>query len=113
MKQTEYLARIREFLHDPEGKIWTNEELSDMLASAADTYCEDTGIFRGNFNFLVDASGVFQLPPAYLALVAAWNDNGTVITQTESAGYDVITSDEYAAVIERYGAEVALLDALP
>lgn len=76
METAELIHRIREYLHDPEGKIWEDSELSEMLDRAAECYSADTGIFRGNFNIMVDSEGVCKLPKNYLSFVAGWNGKG-------------------------------------
>lgn len=79
MTEKEYLLRIREYLHDPGGKIWSDDELSKMLVQAAETYSKDTGIFRGKFHFMVNSDGVCMVPKNFLALVAGWNSLGSHI----------------------------------
>jgi len=79
MTEQEYLLRIREYLHDPEGKIWDDDELTKMLVQAAETYSKDTGIFRGRLLFMVNSDGVCMVPKNFLALVAGWNSLGSHI----------------------------------
>lgn len=79
MIEQDYLFRIREYLHDPEGKNWNDEELRTMLHQAADTYSRDTGIFRGIFHFMVNKDGVCKLPKNFISFVAGWNALGNHI----------------------------------
>ena len=76
MKTAELIRRIREYLHDPEGKIWNDAELADMIDRAAENYSADTGIFRGHFNFVVDADGGCSLPKNYIGFVSGWTEKG-------------------------------------
>ena len=76
MKISELIYRIREYLHDPDGKIWDDSELAEMIDRAAENYSSDTGIFRGHFNFVVDSDGGCNLPKNYIGFVAGWNDKG-------------------------------------
>lgn len=76
MNRRELIRRIREYLHDPEGKIWDNAELERMLDRAAESYSADTGIYRVPIKILVDEDGGCELPEKYLGLVALWNGSG-------------------------------------
>ena len=76
MERAELKMRIREYLHDPEGKIWGDPELEEMLEAAARSYCLDTEIFRGVFNLDVNAEGVCKVPKDYLGFLAGWNEKG-------------------------------------
>lgn len=90
MTEKEYLLRIREYLHDPEGKIWNDDELTKMLVQSAKTYSKDTGIFRGRFSIMVNSEGSFRLPKDFVAFVAGWNPNGkhiNAIPVTEVSRY--------------------------
>ena len=64
---------MREYLHDPDGKVWDEKELTDFLNDAAGQYCRDTGSFRATISIQVDANGVMKAPNDYLEWVAGWN----------------------------------------
>ena len=82
MTRTEYLRRIREYLHDPEGKVWSTSELAEMLSAAARAYSADTGIYRASFPLAADADGVCELPANYISFLAGWNKKGEPIEPT-------------------------------
>ncbi len=91
MEVPEYLKRMREYLHDPDGKVWDEKELIDFLNDAAIQYCRDTGSFRSTANILVDSSGMVRMPKVYLEWVAGWNNLDQKI---EAVSLDVV-SDWY------------------
>jgi len=76
MQKDEYIKIIRGFLHDPQGKVFDNDELETMLKTAADTYCKDTALYRGVFSLYVDSEAVGKLPDDYIEFVAGWNGDG-------------------------------------
>ena len=76
MKIPELKRRIREYLHDPEGKIWDDDELAGRIERAAENYSSDTGMFRGHSLFVVDEDGGWSLPKNYISFVAGWNEKG-------------------------------------
>lgn len=86
MKIDKYLERMREFLHDPEGKVWSDDELKDFLNDAAIQYCRDTGSFRSTASIQVDSTGVMKVPADYLEWVAGWN---TLDQKIEAVKMDV------------------------
>ena len=95
MTEENYLKTIRAFLHDPDGQVFGDSELLKMLDTAAKTYCKDTALYRGNFPFFVNESGIGKLPDDFIEFLAGWNDEGFHIetTSTESL------NDEYTNYI--------------
>ena len=79
MKKSQLIEKIRVFLRDTNGKIWSDQELSSFFDNAADAYSADTECFRSQFFFCVNADGICKLPENYLKFLAAWNDNGQKI----------------------------------
>ena len=75
MKQNDLIKLLREYLHDPEGKVWSDTELVELLERAARDYSFDTQSFRTVYRPLVAADGRIKFPPAFAAVLAAWNDN--------------------------------------
>lgn len=73
MKLETYLKKIRQHLYDPDGKVWTDDELERMLEEAGRTFCADTGMYRGRISLLADSSGRVRMPRNYISLVAGWN----------------------------------------
>lgn len=73
MTRSEYLAKIRQYLYDPDGKVWTDDELDRMLDEAVRTFCSDTGMYRGRISLFADTSGRVRMPRNYISLVAGWN----------------------------------------
>ena len=73
MTRSEYLAKIRLYLYDPDGKVWTDAELLQMLDEAVRSFCADSGIYRGRISILTDADGRVKMPGDYISLVAGWN----------------------------------------
>ncbi len=92
MHTEEYINLIRVFLHDPEGKVFDDAELTNMLETAAQTYCKDTALYRGTFSFLVDENGACEAPKDYIEFIAGWNEDGRHI--------EAISTDELR---EQYG----------
>lgn len=92
MQLDEYIEIIRAFLHDPEGKVFDDAELTDMLETAAKTYCKDTALYRGFFSFLVAENGACKTPEDYIEFVAGWNQDGRHV--------EAISTDELR---EQYG----------
>ena len=92
MQTAEYIKLIRAFLHDPDGKVFDDDELTGMLNTAAEAYCKDTGLYRGTFSFLVNEDGTGKAPDDYIEFVAGWNQEGRHI--------EMISSDELR---EQYG----------
>lgn len=92
MQTGEYIKIIRAFLHDPDGKVFDDAELTDMLETAAREYCKDTALYRGTFSFIVDENGACKVPDDYLEFVAGWNEDGRHI--------EAISTDELR---EQYG----------
>ena len=92
MQTSEYIELIRAFLHDPEGKVFDDAELTNMLEDAAHEYCKDTALYRGTFSFLVDENGTCKAPEDYLEFVAGWNQDGRHV--------EAISTDELR---EQYG----------
>ena len=82
MRRSEYISRIREYLHDPDGKVWSDAELSDMISAAARAYSADTGIYRASSPLAADDDGVCALPENYISFVAGWNRNGEPVEPT-------------------------------
>ena len=73
MTISEYLSRIRRYLYDPEGDVWSDDELLLLLDEAVRCFCADTGLYRGNVTILTDCSGRAKMPRNYISLVACWN----------------------------------------
>jgi hypothetical protein len=97
MDKDEYLLRTRECLHDPEGKIWSDDELAGMLHRAAEAYSRDSGMYRGRFRFMTSHDGSFRLPDDFVSFVAAWNSKGF---QISAIGTDELSRfyGDYSAV---------------
>lgn len=73
MTRSEYLAKIRLYLYDPKGKVWTDEELHPMLDEAVRCFCADTMLYRGRITILTDECGRVKMPENYIGLAASWN----------------------------------------
>ena len=95
MTEENYLKTIRAFLHDPDGEVFNDSELLNMLDTAAKTYCKDTALYRGSFSFFVNDSGVGKLPDDYIEFVASWNGEGFHVEMVSSDDMN----DEYGSYL--------------
>lgn len=111
MKRAEYLKVIREHLHDPEGKVWSDEELDRLLDAAAEAYSSDTRMFRAAAKiFPTESEFERNTPENHLAFYAGWNGRGMPLKLTterelmaEDAEYGVRRSDCEEYVYEPRG----------
>ena len=78
MTTEELIARSRLYLNDKDGKIFTDDELKKFIEQSAKEYCEDTEIFRDEFDF-VKKDGEYKYPSDYIHFVIGWNKDGKEI----------------------------------
>ena len=103
MKLSEYLAKIRLYLYDPDGKVWTDDELLAMIDEAARCFCADTGLYRGCVSILTDDCGRVKMPGNYIRLLAGWNPEYRMktisVTALQAERPDYITAEDMADYI--------------
>lgn len=80
MTISEYLSRIRRYLYDPEGEVWSDDELLLLLDEAVRCFCADTGLYRGCISILTDNCGRVKMPRNYISLIAGWNPERSMKT---------------------------------
>lgn len=67
-----YIRKVRMYLNDPKGKIFSESEIREMLGKAAEQYSADSEIYRSGFYLCSDRSGRCRLPSDYIRLLAGW-----------------------------------------
>jgi hypothetical protein len=80
MNKAGYLKKMRLFLADPDGKIWSDTELYTLIDEALKQYCIDAGVFTGSFDLCPDSNGVYHYPDDFGKFLTGWNVQGDEIT---------------------------------
>lgn len=84
MNKEEYINKLRMYLADPQGVIWSDTELSAIIDDAFKQYCIDSGMFVGRFDFFPDKNGQYTYPEDYASFVIGWNKKGEEIKAADS-----------------------------
>jgi hypothetical protein len=79
-----FAEKLKMYLADPYGKIWSEDEIYKLLDEALKQYCIDSGLFVGRFDFCPDENGIYHYPDDYAGFMIGWNNDGQEITQSSS-----------------------------
>lgn len=105
MELAELKNIVRRYLLDPDGKVWNDDELEQMIRRAARRYSEDAACFHGFFDFVPEADGSYVYPEDFISFLVGWNKDGR----------DVFAGAEYEVPgweMERPGAPRIIYDDL-
>lgn len=72
------------FLADPQGKMWREIEIQQLLENAAKQYSIDSCAYIGKFDLMPDAEGNYIYPEDFAGFLIGWNKSGKEIRPATS-----------------------------
>ena len=82
MEQNDYLKILRRYLADPEGHIWDDLWLLNLLDEGVKEYSIDSGAFIGSMAFFPDENGSYVYPDDFGGFLIGWNKESRLIQPT-------------------------------
>lgn len=73
MTEAEVIQESRMWLRDPDGEVWSEDQMRRWVQKAVRKYSEDSGIFHGSVLLFPDALGRCKYPADYIYTLSACN----------------------------------------